>query len=372
MIADLLLSWYALHARVFPWREPPGSKRRPEPYRTLLSEVMLQQTRAEVVVPYFAQFMRQWPTVQALAEAKQEDVLSAWSGLGYYARGRHLHQAARLVAARGGFPQTPEELEKLPGVGPYTSAAIAAIAFGRPVGALDTNAARVVSRLSAHLEPLPQAHGALQEMLQKLVPHHASADFAQAMMDLGATVCVNNVPRCGLCPVRAHCRAYALGIAAQLPPRSSRVPRRLFRILAFYAEDPNGAVLLRRRSSRGLLGGMQELPSSLWTRSTWEKALETPPPFEGAEWYMVPGLVRCIFTHVILEARISVARVSAVQKKQAEAQCDGTWVPDARLDKAALARASRSMIEHAKKALQEEKTLAVIGKNRQSEAQFAC
>jgi A/G-specific adenine glycosylase len=221
----LLLGWYDRHRRDLPWRARPGAA--PDPYRVWLSEIMLQQTTVFAVGPYFERFLQRWPDVQALAAASLDEVLREWQGLGYYARARNLHACADVVAARhrGAFPRDPAELRKLPGIGNYTAAAIAAIAFDRRAAAVDGNVERVIARLYAVEEPMPSAKPRLRALAEALVPHERAGDFAQAMMDLGATICTPRRPRCALCPWRPNCAAAAQGRIEHLPARAEKPER---------------------------------------------------------------------------------------------------------------------------------------------------
>jgi A/G-specific adenine glycosylase len=300
-LAADLLAWYDRAARALPWRVPPGG-RPPDPYRVWLSEVMLQQTTVTAVRPYFETFVTRWPTVQDLAAAPDAEVMAAWAGLGYYARARNLIACARAVAARG-FPDTEPALRALPGIGPYTAAAIAAIAFGRRAVVLDGNVERVMARLHAVEEPLPAARTALRALAARLTPAARPGDYAQAVMDLGATVCTR-APACGVCPWRSACAARRAGIAAALPRRAPKPTRPVRRGIAYVALRPDGAVLVETRDRRGLLGGMLALPCSDWT--------ETPaprPPF-AADWRRL-GDVRHTFTHFHLLLGVAAARVPA-------------------------------------------------------------
>jgi A/G-specific adenine glycosylase len=263
-IAADLLAWYDKAARVLPWRSPPGA--RADPYHVWLSEVMLQQTTVKAVIPYYAKFLRRWPTVAALASADIDEVMAAWAGLGYYSRARNLHACARAVAAahEGRFPRDEAALLALPGVGAYTAAAIAAIAFDVRATAVDGNIERVVARLFAVEEPLPASKPAIKALAARLTPAARTGDFTQAMMDLGATVCSPRAPSCLICPLRTHCLAHARGIARTLPVKAKKgeKPRRFGAV--FIAVRRDGAVLLRRRPPKGLLGGMLEVPSTAW------------------------------------------------------------------------------------------------------------
>lgn len=309
-IAADLLAWYDVAARRLPWRAPPGAYA--DPYRVWLSEIMLQQTTVKAVIPYFAKFTGKWPTVTALAAADLNEVLAAWAGLGYYSRARNLHACARaIVAAHGGaFPQDEAALRALPGVGAYTAAAIAAIAFGRPATAVDGNIERVVARLHAVEEPLPGAKPAIKRLAAGLTPLKRTGDYTQAMMDLGASICSPRSPSCLVCPLRKHCLAHAKGLAAVIPFKAAKggKPQRFG--AAFLAIAGSGAVLLRRRPPKGLLGGMLEVPSTDWTAAmpADDTVLEFAPL--AAAWARVPGTVRHGFTHFDLD--LALYRAEAV------------------------------------------------------------
>jgi len=349
-VADRLLAWYDRHARRLPWRAPPGA--RPDPYHVWLSEVMLQQTTVATVGSYFRDFVARWPTVEHLAAAELDDVLTAWAGLGYYARARNLHKCARAVAADhdGRFPDTEAALRQLPGVGAYTAAAIAAIAFDRPAAVMDGNVERVVARLNAIDAPLPGAKPALHERVRALTPTRRPGDFAQAMMDLGATVCTPRKPRCMLCPVAESCRGLALGVADSLPVKAARRPRPTRRAVAFFLTDPSGAVLLRRRPEAGLLGGMMEVPSTPWEpdgATALDPARAAAPA--AADWRELPGRVRHTFTHFHLELVVAVGRLDGSTAPGAAPAPDPTarWVAVDRLGEVALPTLTRKIVDHA-------------------------
>jgi A/G-specific adenine glycosylase len=313
-----LLDWYDAGARALPWRVPPGATVRADPYRVWLSEIMLQQTTVAAAGAYFSRFLDLWPTVEALASADEADVMREWAGLGYYARARNLCAAARLVAAAGGFPETSAGLRALPGVGPYTAAAIAAIAFGEAAVVIDANIERVTSRLFALPDALPAGRPGLEAALRPLVPADRPGDFAQALMDLGATICTPRSPRCLACPVRTQCRAHASGTAEAFPVKAPRRPRPLKHGTAWWVEH-RGDVALVRRAPRGLLGGMIALPSSGWSLQA-----ETEFPFEGP-WRLLPQPVRHGFTHFELELR--VAMLQAPARLNSLAGLDILWTP---------------------------------------------
>jgi A/G-specific adenine glycosylase len=299
-----LLAWYDRHRRDLPWRAPPGV--RPDPYRVWLSEIMLQQTTVVTVAPYFDRFVARWPNVLSLAAASLDDVLHQWQGLGYYARARNLHACAKAVAELHGgrFPDDVAGLRALPGIGEYTAAAIAAIAFDRREAAVDGNVERVIARLFAITQPMPAAKPRLRALARELVPAARAGDFAQAMMDLGATICTPRRPRCVLCPWRENCAARAGGFAEDLPARGEKPERPLRRGVVFWLVRSDGAVLLRRRQEKGLLGGMIEVPSTPWREAAWggDEALAHAPAI--ADWTRLPGTVRHGFTHFPLELTI--------------------------------------------------------------------
>ncbi|GMG82975.1 A/G-specific adenine glycosylase [Paralimibaculum aggregatum] len=304
-----LLAWYDRHARALPWRIGPADRARgvmPDPYRVWLSEVMLQQTTVAAAGRYFHAFTRAWPRVEALAAAPREAVLEAWAGLGYYARARNLHACAGVVAAEHGgrFPETEDGLRALPGIGAYTAAAIAAIAFDRPAAVVDGNIERVMARLFAETEPLPGVKPRLRAHAAALTPAQRPGDHAQALMDLGATICTPRRPACALCPLRPGCAAHAAGIAGELPARAPKLARPVRHGHVWAALDGQGAVWVVRRPPSGLLGGMLALPSSDWTAAPGPDPL---PPVPGA-WEAI-GEVRHVFTHFALRLTVHRARI---------------------------------------------------------------
>jgi A/G-specific adenine glycosylase len=342
--ADLtarLLAWYDRHRRRLPWRAEPGEAA--DPYRVWLSEIMLQQTTVAAVAPYFIRFLERWPTVSDLAAAPLEDVLTEWAGLGYYARARNLHACARAVVAEHGgrFPDSAEELARLPGIGAYTAGAIAAIAFNRRAAAVDGNAERVLARLLDLREPLPQIKPKLRAVAERLVAEDRPGDFAQALMDLGATVCAPASPRCMVCPWAEACRARAAGDPESLPVKPPRASKPVRRGVAFWALREDGSLLLRRRPERGLLGGMAEVPSTDWRHEAWtaEEALRSAP--FAADWRALPGGVAHVFTHFRLELAVLAARAPG----DAAAR-DGYWCPVERLGEEPLPSLMRKVVEH--------------------------
>jgi A/G-specific adenine glycosylase len=338
-ISDNLLHWYDAHARDLPWRNPPGAPRpddRSWPYRVWLSEVMLQQTTVAAVKPYFAKFVDLWPNVEALAAADDADVMSAWAGLGYYSRARNLVKCAREVAAMGGFPRREEELRKLPGLGAYTAAAIAAIAFGERAVVVDANVERVVARLADITEPLPAARKVIRARAEAITPDVRAGDFAQAMMDLGSSICTSRDPKCLLCPLSDQCEARAKGDPASLPvkPAKKAKPERKGR--AFWIEKDDHVWLVTRQGT-GMLGGMRSLPDDGWSAQGDGSG---KAPMEGT-WEEL-GAVTHVFTHARLT--LSLARLEVMQQPKG----DGDWWPIERLDDAGLptlfAKAARLVV----------------------------
>jgi A/G-specific adenine glycosylase len=339
-IAPVLLAWYDRHRRVLPWRALPGEKA--DPYRVWLSEIMLQQTTVAATGPYFARFLERWPTVEALAAAPLDHVLQQWAGLGYYARARNLHKCAIAVAREHGglFPDSEETLLQLPGIGAYTAAAIAAIAFGRSTNVVDGNIERVMGRLHAEETPLPAAKPILKQLAAQHVPPKRAGDYAQALMDLGATICTPRKPKCTICPLVSACEARKLGIQDELPRRMAKAEKPTRYGMAFLLQRSDGAILLRRREEKGLLGGMMEVPSSEWlTKKRSEEALLEAAPVE-AKWQILPGLVRHTFTHFHLE--LSVAVVSTSSRAVA-----GSFVALDNLGGEALPSVMRKIVDHA-------------------------
>ena len=318
-----LLAWYDRHARTLPWRSPPGAPP-PEPYRVWLSEVMLQQTTTAAVAPYYARFLERWPTVEALAAADESEIMAAWAGLGYYSRARNLIAAARAVAARGGFPHTEAGLRELPGVGAYIAAAVVAIAFDRRAVVVDANVERVVARLFGIAEALPQARKAIRARTDGITPENRSGDFAQAMMDLGATVCTPRAPRCLLCPLAEGCLARQEGDPARYPVKAAKKGKPARTGTAYWIERA-GAVWLVRRARSGMLGGMRALLDDGWS-ARGDGSGEFPL---AAKWREAGG-VRHGFTHFDLELAVWRAEVDRDPPGQ------GEWWPIAELSAAGL------------------------------------
>jgi A/G-specific adenine glycosylase len=351
-VAEALLAWYARERRILPWRAAPGARQ--DPYLVWLSEIMLQQTTVKAVLPRYAEFLQRFPTIQALAAAELGEVLAAWAGLGYYARARNLHACAQeVVQRRGGrFPETEAALRTLPGVGGYTAAAIAAIAFGQQAAPVEGNIERVVARLFCVTTPLPEAKAEIAALAAALVPPEAPGDFAQAMMDLGASICTPRRPACGLCLVRQDCAGFAAGLQEVLPYRQPKPERPLRRGAAFVVLRSDGCVLLRERPPKGLLGGMLEVPSTPWEGALPAEArLFDHAPLSGA-WERVPGLVSHTFTHFHLE--LAVYAIEADPGAPLTIAADPgrcRWVPRRDLAGAALPSVMRKVLAHAFTAL---------------------
>ena len=305
----LLLQHYVDNFRLLPWRAGPGEPA-PDPYRVWLSEVMLQQTTVAAVRARFERFLERWPTVEALASAPGEAVLSEWAGLGYYARARNLIACAREVVRRGGFPKTAAELQTLPGIGAYTSAAIAAIAFGEPAAAVDTNVRRVIARLAALAEP---SAADIEQRVVQMIPPGGAGDLTQAMMDLGATICRPKAPRCGTCPLQSACLAFRTGNPEAFPTPKPKRDRPHRHGLAYWTQR-DGQVWLVRRPAKGMLGGMAALAGPDWTDE----------PARGAN---VIGTVRHVFTHFSLDLGVL---------PKAEPHGEGWWHPLDQLSGAGL------------------------------------
>ena len=342
--ADLLI-WYDRHARILPWRMRRGQ--RADPYRVWLSEIMLQQTTVKAVAPYYTRFLARWPSVTALAAASRDDVLRAWAGLGYYARARNLHECAKQVAERhaGIFPRTVAGLRELPGIGDYTAAAIAAIAFDAPAVPVDGNVERVVSRLFAVEEMLPAAKPAIKALAASLLPRQRSGDFAQALMDLGATICTPKRPACALCPWNDTCAAYARGDQETFPRKAPKREGLLRRGAAFVVLRADGCVLVRTRPEKGLLGAMTEVPGSTWAHDfDAGAALASAPKFKSKpKWRRLAGAVSHVFTHFPLELTVLTARVPRATPAPAGAR----WVHRGKLADEAFPNVMRKVLAHA-------------------------
>ncbi len=317
--SDLLLNWYDQARRVLPWRALPFEQ--PDPYRVWLSEVMLQQTTVQAVKPYFETFLQLFPTVESLAAAPTEQVMSAWAGLGYYSRARNLQACAKQVSTlyQGQFPQDYHSLKALPGIGDYTASAIMAIAFDQRAVVVDGNVERVIARLFRIEQPLPLSKPTIKQFAERLTPQRRTGDYAQAMMDLGATLCTPRSPSCFLCPIRPHCAGNKAGDAATFPRKLPKKSRETRYGAAFLCHRADGAILLRTRPDKGLLGGMSEIPTTHWHAEATDpsqdlaqapslNALQTNMPL-APDWRQVFPPVHHVFTHFPLVLRVYVATV---------------------------------------------------------------
>lgn len=342
--APRLLAWYDRHHRELPWRVSPPMRARgveADPYRVWLSEIMLQQTTVTAVKPYFAKFLALWPTVSDLAAAPSEDVMAAWAGLGYYARARNLKKCAEAVAALHGgrFPATEAALKTLPGIGDYTAAAVAAIAFDEPAAVMDGNVERVISRFFAISDPLPGSKPAMKAKVAMVTPTERPGDFAQAMMDLGATICTPKRPACALCPLREDCRALHEGDPELFPVKAAKKEKPVRRAAAFVALSPQRRILLQRRPEKGLLGGMTQVPVSDFTARKDGETSSAAAPF-SARW-RPSGTVIHVFTH--FELRLDVWRAETPEYDPGH----GWWEPVDNLAAQALPSVMKKAIEAA-------------------------
>jgi len=339
---ETLLAWYDRHRRALPWRALPGET--PDPYRVWLSEIMLQQTTVAAVKPFYLNFLERFPTVEALASAPAEAVMQAWAGLGYYSRARNLHACAKAVVEKygGRFPATEAELLKLKGIGAYTAAAVAAIAFNEKAAAVDGNVERVVSRLFMVEEPLPKAKPVIRSLTEALVPQDRPGDFAQGLMDLGATICTPKRPACALCPWMVPCRARAAGLQEAFPKKQKKETGQLRRGAAFVVLRADDTILLRTRPPQGLLGGMVEPPTSAWEPDYEPSRAVLDAPIE-ARWQRLPGHVRHVFTHFPLEMTVLFAKVP----KGTPAPHDMRWTPRLQLHDEALPGVMKKVLAHA-------------------------
>jgi len=344
-LVDALLDWYDHNARSLPWRISPEAKIggiSPNPYHVWLSEIMLQQTTVVTVIPYFEKFIEAWPTIEKMAQADLDDILTAWAGLGYYARARNLHKCALYITSeRGGeFPTRYDDLLKLPGIGVYTAAAICSIVYDVPATVVDGNVERVLSRLFNITTPLPDSRPEIREYAEILTPDHRPGDYAQALMDLGATICMPRVLKCDHCPLHDNCKASALGSAKELPARIRKKARPTRRGYAFWAEY-DGKVWLRRRPEKGLLGRMMEVPSDEWVPSNSWDNFPTPRIPIIANWEILPGMVCHTFTHFHLELKIVRLELEEMINLQ-----EGEWCPVDERDKYALPTVMKKIFVH--------------------------
>ena len=340
-LVERTLRWWDRHRRLLPWRAPPGET--PEPYRVWLSEVLLQQTTASAAAPFYLRFVAKWPTVEDLANADSEDVVAAFAGLGYYARARNLHACAKEISLRGGrFPAEEAGLHALPGVGPYTAAAIAAIAFGRRAAPVDGNIARILARLIALEQPAKRSKSAIASVALALAPNERAGDFAQALMDIGAMICRPRRPICPACPLKEDCLAFARGAPEAYPPQAQgggkTRPRR--RGAVFFARRADGAFLARRRPPNGLLASTLELPGTSWTTAGPGRCCSASAPVVAA-WRKVPGAVRQAFTHFSLSLTVYAGPFDGC----APEEC--FWVRPDSVDALGFSNVMRKAVAHA-------------------------
>lgn len=336
-LAQKLLRWYDDHQRSLPWR---ATTTPPDPYAVWLSEIMLQQTTVVTVISYFGKFIRLWPTIHDLAGAPLDDVLHAWQGLGYYARARNMHKCAQKIVADydGHFPDDEKELLTLPGIGAYTAAAIAAIAFDRPATIVDGNVERVISRMYEIQTPLPQAKKEIYAMAQKITPQKRAGDYAQAIMDLGATICTPKNPGCEKCPWEKNCGARAHGSWQKFPVKGAKKKKPTRFGIIFWVENNRGEILLEQRPPSGLLGGMMGFPGTVWREKKWAlpEAMDFAPAHTA--WNLLPGVARHSFTHFDLEMTIAVGRV--------ENPSTGFWCAPGAFHTQALPTVMKKVIRH--------------------------
>lgn len=340
--AEALLAWYDRARRKLPWRAEPGEP--VDPYRVWLSEIMLQQTTVKAVAPYFADFLARWPNVVALAAAPVDEVMKAWAGLGYYSRARNLHACALVVARDlgGRFPEMEDALSALPGIGAYTAAAIAAIAFGRPAAVVDGNIERVTTRLARIATPLPAAKADVRKHISALVPADRPGDFAQALMDLGATICTPRDPACALCPLDRFCAARKVGDQTAFPVKAAKAERPPRFGIAFVARRADGALLVETRPPRGLLGGMTGFPGTTWGAKPDAGAVAAARPLPIA-FAAMPGIVTHVFTHFTLEVTVHLGEAPLDTLAPAGLR----WIAGAETDGEALPQVFRKVLAHA-------------------------
>lgn len=336
-LTQALLAWFATQRRDLPWRDAPCGQR--DPYRVWLAEIMLQQTQVITVLPYYADFLKRWPDVKALARAPDDDVMHAWAGLGYYARARNMLKCARVVAdeRQGAFPRSEEDLLTLPGVGAYTAAAICAIAFGGNAAAVDGNVIRTLTRLYAIDAQMPKGRALVEEKARAMLPAGRAGDFAEALMDLGSNVCKPRNPDCSACPWGSECRARALGSPLDYPHKATKQPKPTRRGWAFWVERADGCVLLERRPDKGLLGGMMGFPGTAW-EAQMPSVIQATEFFGEGEWEVVPGIVTHTFTHFHLELQ--------VMRLMSKGRNSGIWHPKDALDGKALPSLMHKVAKH--------------------------
>jgi len=341
--AHRLLDWYGQHARAMPWRISPEDHAagvRPDPYKVWLSEVMLQQTQVATVHDYFLKFERLWPTIEDLAAADLEDILKAWAGLGYYSRARNLKKCADEIVSGhdGNFPNTYETLIRLPGIGDYTASAIASIAFNEPVAVVDGDVERVISRHYRIKTPFPAAKPKVNDLLSGILDCQKPGEFAQAMMDLGATICTSKKPACALCPIHEDCESYKSGDTDAFPRKPPKKAKPTRKGAAFVIENEKGEVFLRKRPNKGLLAGMTEVPTTNWTaRQDGETGSNAAPL--AAKWKLM-GHAKHTFTHFHLELEVWQATVFQ------DVSPAGWWCKKGQLDGEALPTIMRKVLQY--------------------------
>lgn len=338
---DLLLDWYKSRARDLPWRA--RGRNHPSPYEVWVSEIMLQQTTVASVIPYFERFLSRFSTLQELSQASLEEVLILWQGLGYYSRARNLHKCAQEIVKnhKGIFPNDPKMLEKLPGIGPYTAAAIASMAFDYPCVPVDGNVARVFSRLFKVEAPLPGLLEKIRTLVEFFSGHEGHhGDLAQALMDLGATVCTPTSPQCGVCPWQFYCQAYSQNEVSLYPKKNPKKIKPIRWGVAYVMFCPEGSLFLRKRPSTGLLASLMEVPTSSWEEGS-DVFENVKPPVEG-DWRVISDVVKHVFTHFQLNLQ-----VWTVQVPQSKVTCEGQWVSFSKISQVALPTLMKKVIAHA-------------------------
>ena len=347
-----LLNWYDSHGRELPWRiKPKGAllsayaacQLNKNPYFVSLSEIMLQQTTVKSVIPYYKNFIKKWPDIHSLSSASLDDVLASWSGLGYYARGRNLHKCSQIISKElnGVFPSAEDELKKLPGIGPYTAAAISAIAFGLPTIAVDGNVERVMARIHAISEPLPKSRKKIFTLASKFILHDRPGDFLQALMDLGATVCTPRKPSCNICPWAESCKAFLEDTPTNFPVKVPKLPIQQRYGYAFWTVKKDGAILLNRRAEKGLLGGMLEVPSIYEIpKNSIERTIKNFAPCSG-KWVELPGCVNHTFSHFRINMTIYTGKVDGRSIRQTN-----SWYRRDQFSNLALPSLTKKIVKH--------------------------
>lgn len=337
--SERVIDWYDNTRRHFPWRAEPGKI--PNPYHVWLSEIMLQQTTTSTVISYFTFFIKKWPTVESLAKATLDEILHSWQGLGYYARARNLHKCAEFIVKdfQGHFPQSESDLLKLPGIGPYTAAAITAIAYDTQTSPVDGNIMRIMTRLYELKTPIPAGVPQVKSYLSRLVPDRRNGDFVQALMDIGATICTPNEPECKICPLKPSCLAFRTNSQHLFPVRPIKPPRPIRHAVIFWIEDTMGRILMQKRPEKGLLGGMMEFPSTPWVDQQW--ALNhiddyKPIAFKAQE---VEGHTEHTFTHFHLVMKILRGKYDGNDK-------EGLWVAQDQFKDYALPTVMKKVVKH--------------------------